>query len=384
MKFEIPEIYNTVKHLKKIYADFNATAPVKDIIIKSFPEWLNTYYGNPSSLHQPGQAAKHAMELARGSVAKSLGANESEIIFTSGGTESDALGLFGLAKQYQSKIKRVLVSAIEHSAVLGQAEIIKSLGLDFVEIPVLPNGVLDLNVLERLINNEPVLVSIMLANNETGIVQPVKDIVMMVKKYDGFIHCDAVQAFCKMNFSVKDLGVDTLSVSGHKIGALRGIGVLYIRKGLRVKSLFGDGSHEKEIRPGTENLPGILSLGKACEIKTDWSALQMNIRKFEDTILKKFDVKIAGQNVLRIPNTSSVAFKNQNKDVLLAGLDLKGIYASAGSACKASLSMPSHVLKAMGYDKQELKSVLRFSFGPDVSSADFDYLVECLAELLKK
>lgn len=369
--------------MKKIYADYNATTPVKEIIIKAMPGWFAEFYGNPSSLHQPGQAAKHAMETARSSVAKSMDANASEIIFASGGTESDAMGLYGLAKLYSSKIKKVIVSAIEHSAVLGQAEIIKELGVEFIELPVLSSGVIDLNSLEKYINQQPTLVSIMLANNETGVVQPLKEVVALVKKYQGYIHCDAVQAFGKMNFSVKELGVDTLSVSGHKVGALRGIGALYVRKGLRVKSLFGDGSHEKEMRPGTENLPGILSLGKACENFSDWSSVQKNIKNFEEALLKKFAVKIAGLNAPRIPNTVSVMFKDQNKDLLLTGLDFKGIAASAGSACKASLSMPSHVLKAMGYDKQELKSVLRFSFGPDTTSADFDYIISSLEELIK-
>lgn len=369
---------------RKIYADYNATTPVKEIIAKSMPEWFAEFYGNPSSLHQPGQSAKRAMESARESVAKALGANASEVIFASGGTESDVLGLFGLAKQYPNKIKKVFVSAIEHSAVLGQAELFKSIGLEFSELPVLPSGVLDLDFLEKAIQQQPVLVSVMLANNETGVVQPVKEVAALVKKYEGYVHCDAVQAFGKMNFSVKDLGVDTLSISGHKVGALRGIGALYVRKGLRLKSIFGDGSHEKELRPGTENLPGILSLGKASEISTDWSPLEKNIKWFESELQKKFDVKIAGQAVQRIPNTVSVCFKNQQKDVLLAGLDLKGIYASAGSACKASLSMPSHVLKAMGYDKQELKSVLRFSFGPQVSADEFEYILKSLEELIKK
>ena len=370
--------------MKKIYADFNATAPVKESILSLLPLWISQYYGNPSSLHQPGQESKQAMEGARSSVAKSLGANSSEIIFTSGGTESDAIGLFGVAKAYQAKIKKVLVSAVEHSAVLGQAELIKSLGLEFVELPVLANGVLDLNVLEKQINQQPVLVSVMLANNESGVVQPIAEIVALVKKYEGFVHCDAVQACGKLNFSVKDLGVDTLSISGHKIGALRGIGALYVKKGLRVKSLFGTGSHEKEMRPGTENLPGILSLGKACEMPSDWTLLQKNLIQFEKNIINKFEAKIAGQESLRIPNTVSAMFKGQSQDILLAGLDLKGVYASAGSACKASLSMPSHVLKAMGYDKQELKTVVRFSFGPDTSIADLDYVENCLAELIKK
>ena len=370
--------------MKKIYADFNATAPVKESVRDSFPEWVSEFYGNPSSLHQPGQASKHVLELARSTVANALGAKASEIIFTSGGTESDVLGLYGLAKQYQFKITKVLVSAIEHSAVLGQEELIKSLGLEFFEIPVLASGVVDLNALESLVGQQPVLVSVMLANNETGVVQPIKSIVEIVKRFAGFVHCDAVQAFGKISLVVQDLGVDTLSISGHKIGALRGIGALYVKKGLRVKSLFGKGSHEKEMRPGTENLPGILSLAKSCETTTDWSFLQKNILKFEENILNKFDVKIAGREVLRLPNTVSAIFKNNNQDILLAGLDLKGIAASAGSACKASLSMPSHVLLAMGYDRQNLKGVVRFSFGTEASNSDLSYIVDSLEKILKK
>ena len=368
--------------MKNIYADYNATAIVKKKVKDSLVDWVSTYFGNPSSLHQPGQSAKHQMEAARSLVAKAMGALPAEIIFVSGGTESNVLGLLGLALQNKNKIKKVLVSSIEHSAILGQIDLIKSLGLEWAEIPVLPNGVVDLVILEKLVDKQPVLVSVMLANNETGVIQPISEIVKIVKQFNGLIHCDAVQAFGKIEVDVKELGVDTLSISGHKIGALRGIGALYVKKGLVIKSVFGKGAHEREMRPGTENLIGILSLGQACESFADWSLLIKSRQQFEAKLLSQFNVKIAGYDVLRIPNTVSVSFKGANKDLLLVGLDLKGIAASAGSACKASLSLPSHVLKAMGYSPEELAGVIRFSFGPETTSEDFDYIIKSLGELL--
>lgn len=369
--------------MKKIYADYNATATVKKKVKDSLVNWVETYYGNPSSLHQPGQAAKHQMEASRSSVAKAMDAQSAEIIFVSGGTESNVLGLFGLANQYKSQIKKVLVSAIEHSAILGQADLIKAIGIEWAEIPVLPNGVIDLIALEQLVDGQAVLASVMLANNESGVIQPIPEIVKIVKKFNGLVHCDAVQAFGKIKFSVKDLGVDTLSVSGHKVGALRGIGALYVKKGLRIKSVFGNGAHEKEMRPGTENLLGILSLGTAGEEFSNWSQFEIARQQFEKDLVSQFKVKIAGHDVLRIPNTVSVSFIGTNKDLLLVGLDLKGIAASAGSACKASLSLPSHVLKAMGYTKEELAGVIRFSFGPDTTADDLHYIIECLSGLIK-
>lgn len=370
--------------MKNIYADYNATAIVKKKVKNSLAGWVDSYYGNPSSLHQPGQAAKHQMESSRSAVAKVISALPSEVIFVSGGTESNVLGLFGLAQQNKHQIKKVLVSAIEHSAILGQIDLIKSLGLEWAEIPVLPSGIIDLVAFEKLVGCEAVLASVMLANNETGVIQPIQEIVKIVKKFNGLVHCDAVQAFGKINISVKELGVDTLSVSGHKVGALRGIGALYIKKGLRIKSVFGKGAHENEMRPGTENLIGILSLGAACEEFSDWSQLVKARQQFEKKLLNQFNTKIAGYDELRIPNTVSASFGGTNKDLLLVGLDLKGISASAGSACKASLSLPSHVLKAMGYSREELAGVIRFSFGPDTTANDLDYIIDCLGELIKK
>lgn len=370
---------------KIVYADANASSPIKPIILKEIENHLKISYGNPSNLHALGQLSKKILEDSRKIIAGSLSISKpKDIIFTSGGTESNVLGVLGFAKALKPKIRQVLVSEIEHSSILGLKDHICQEGLKFELIRVTKDGLVDMNDLKEKLSKEPSLVSIMFANNETGVIQPIKELDELIHAGGHFFHCDAVQAFGKVKMELDHSNIDCLSVSGHKIGALKGIGALYVRDGFDIKPIFGDGSHERSWRSGTENLTGVWSLGLACDDFNDYSDLEKAKNNFDVELKKEFGVIIAGENSKRLGNTSCVIFPGSNQDLLLAGLDLHGISASAGSACKANASMPSHVLKAMGIEKELLKSVIRFSFTSDVLPADFDHILSTLAKLIKK
>jgi cysteine desulfurase len=365
---------------KVVYLDSNSTTELSqevsgtlmDIVIQSI-------YGNPSSAHIAGKKIRAVVEASRFSVADTLDCDPSEVIFTSGGTESNNLALRGVYHGGE-----IVTSAAEHSSVFNT---VSSLNVDdgFRTIPLLPDGSLDLEWADKLINEDTTLVSVMLANNETGAIFPVKEIVRMAHERGALVHCDAVQAYGKMFFSVKDLGVDLLSISGHKTHALPGIGALYVRKGLKLHPMFTGGKQESTLRPGTENYVGIASLGVVAEeIGKDSYFPTSGLRDaFEKALLRKIpNIRINAYDVDRVYNTSNVIFEGIPASAMVKALEEQGVMVSSGSACSSGSDRPSRTLKAMGLSDEDCLSSVRFSFSQystisDVSEA-INSCIECV------
>ncbi|OUX95160.1 MAG: aminotransferase [Hyphomonas sp. TMED17] len=351
-----------------IYVDYNATAPLRPesraAIVSAFEVGAN-----PSSIHQQGRQARHLIETARAELAHFIGARARDIVFTSGGTEANALALAGTAQQLQGNVT-MLVSAIEHDAVRSNAT---QAALRTETLRVDSNGVVDLEMLKnRLViwdvqNDGVPVVAIMLANNETGIIQPVRAVVDLVKRYDGFVHCDAVQALGKIPVDVTALGVDYLALSAHKIGGPQGVGALWVRSGAPLRPLLVGGGQERSLRSGTENLLGIAGFGAACvaasqtiEFMDELSVLR---DQFEDRLMAAFDIKVFGRAEARLPQTSNFALEGFSSEIQVMALDLEGIAVSSGAACSSGKVSRSHVLQAMGVDRGVADCALRASFG---------------------
>jgi cysteine desulfurase len=350
--------------MRRIYMDANATTPLLPEVLEAMRPWLLENYGNASSIHQPGQQARAAVERARTSVARLLDCRESEIVFTCGGTESDNLALFGLVQPGD----HVITSSIEHHAVLHSAERLRDRGLEVTFLPVSSDCRVDPNEVRRALRPNTRLVSIMMANNETGAIQPVEEIGRIAQEADVWFHTDAVQAVSKIPVDVQAIGCDLLSLSGHKIHAPQGTGVLYVRRGTKVEPLFFGGTHERQRRAGTENVAGIVGLGKAAEIAaqslTDGALDRLaGLRdQFESEILRRIEgTGINSANQPRVSNTTNLYFNNLEGEALVIALDLKGIAVSGGSACASGAAEPSHVLTAMGLPADRARASLRFS-----------------------
>ncbi len=350
--------------MRRIYMDANATTPLLPEVLEAMRPWLLENYGNASSIHQPGQQARAAVERARTGVARMLNCRESEIVFTSGGTESDNLAIFGLVEPGD----HVITSSIEHHAVLHAVERLALRGIETTFLPVSSDCRVDPDDVRRALRPNTRLISIMMANNETGVLQPVEEIGRIAQEADIWFHTDAVQAAAKIPIDVQVIGCDLLSLSGHKFHAPQGTGVLYVRRGTKLEPLFFGGTHERQRRAGTENVPGIVGLGKAAEIAvqsiSDGSLDRLtDLRnQLESGILS--GIESTGVNAVaqpRVPNTSNLYFNNLEGEALVIALDLKGIAVSGGSACASGASEPSHVLTAMGLAPQRARASLRFS-----------------------
>src|SRR5271170_6348094 len=361
--------------MRRIYMDANATTPLLPEVLDAMRPWLLENFGNASSIHQHGQQARAAVEHARESVARLLNCRESEIVFTSGGTESDNMAVFGVVQQ-GGLVKpgdHVITSSIEHHAVLHAAERLQERGIDVTFLPVSSEGTIDPEDVRRALRPNTMLISVMMANNETGVIQPVEEIGRIAQEADVWFHTDAVQATGKLPIDVKAIGCDLLSISGHKMHAPQGTGVLYVRRGTRIEPLFFGGAHERQRREGTENVAGIVGLGKAAEIAGD--ALRDGTMdgaagnrvaalrdRLEQGILQRVeDCAINGAGVARVPNTTNLRFDNLEGEALVIALDLKGLAVSGGSACMSGASEPSHVLTAMGLVNNQARASLRFS-----------------------
>jgi len=356
--------------VRRIYIDANATTPLLPEVLEAMRPWLLESFGNASSIHQHGQQARAAVEHARESVARLLNCRESEIVFTSGGTESDNMAVFGVVQQ-GGLVKpgdHVITSSIEHHAVLHAAERLQERGIDVTFLPVSSEGTIDPEDVRRALRPNTMLISVMMANNETGVIQPVEEIGRIAQDADVWFHTDAVQATGKLPIDVKAIGCDLLSISGHKMHAPQGTGVLYVRRGTRIEPLFFGGAHERQRRAGTENVAGIVGLGKAAEIAGD--ALRdgtMNrvaaLRdRLERGILARVeDCAVNGAAAPRVPNTTNLRFDNLEGEALVIALDLKGLAVSGGSACMSGATEPSHVLTAMGLVSTSARASLRFS-----------------------
>ncbi len=377
--------------MQLIYADNNATTRVAPEVLKAMLPFLEGRYGNPSSMHGLGAEAAKALEDARARVAKSLGAKATEIVFTSGGTESDNLALYG-ALAAQPKKRHVITTTVEHSAVLNYTKHLAAQGIEITYVPVDKNGALDEVYLLKSVRPDTCMVSIMWANNETGALFPVAELARKVKaKAPGVLfHSDAVQAMGKVPIDFANIPIDLLSLSGHKIHAPKGVGILVIRRGVRIKPLLLGGSHEEGHRAGTENIASIAGLARACELAQcqlpDMHTRVKALRdKLETEILAKIpNTRVNASKANRVANTASISFKGLEAQPLLQGLSDEGICASAGSACKKGVTEPSHVLVAMGIAKEWALGSVRFSLGHDNQESDIDRIVEKLSTIVSK
>ncbi len=375
--------------MKIRYFDNSATTKVrKEVLDKMFPYFM-LEYGNPSSLYKLGRTARVAVEEARRNVANLINCDKNEIYFTSGGTESDNTALKGIMNLDKNRGKHLITTKIEHPAVLNTCKTLEKNGFKVTYLNVDKEGVINIEELNNSITKETVLISIMFANNEIGSIQPIEEIGKIAKKRGIIFHTDAVQACGNIDIDVKKLNIDMLSLSGHKIGAPKGIGALYVNKNIEFKNLIDGGHQEKDKRAGTENVPGMVGLGEACRLaKNDMENHINKLKTLRDYYFEKIkenilDVKINGSIEHRLPGNANTSFKGINGGELLMKLDEKGICASAGSACSSRSSMPSHVLTAIGLTSEYLEGTLRVTFGDENTKEDVDYLVESLVDIIR-
>ncbi|MEW6130503.1 MAG: cysteine desulfurase NifS [Acidobacteriota bacterium] len=377
----------------KVYLDNSATTPVAKEVIEAMLPYLAEDFGNAQSVHAFGQRAKSAVEQARREVAALINAQAAEIIFVSGGTEADNLAIRGIVEAHQDKGKHIITTRIEHPAVLATCEALAQRGFQVTYLPVSRDGLINLEDVRAAITDETILISVMHANNETGVIQPLEAIAAIVnqRRAQGHghlhFHTDAVQAVGKITVDVAQLGVDLLSLSGHKLHAPKGVGALFIKKGVRLAKLFYGGHHERDKRPGTENVPGIVALGKACELaRREFGERTARMRELRDYLEQRIlneipDVQINGDREHRVPNICNLSFAGVDGESLLIALDLQGIAVSTGSACSSGSLEPSHVLTAMQLKREEVRGSLRFSLSAYTTREEIDYAVEALREI---
>jgi cysteine desulfurase len=363
--------------------DANATTPLLPEVLEAMRPYFIERFGNASSIHQQGQQARAAVEHARESVAALLNCRPAEIVFTSGGTESDNMALFGLMQQGD----HLITSSIEHHAVLHAAEKLRERGMEVTFLPVSSEGVVDPQEVRRAIRPNTKLISIMMANNETGAIQPVSEIGRIASEADIYFHTDAVQAAGKLPIDVQSLRCDLLSISGHKMHAPQGTGILYVRRGTQLEPLFFGGAHERQRRAGTENLPGIVGLGKAAEVAcaalTDGTIERIKALRdrLEQGILAEVeDTGVNSRKVARVANTTNIYFDNLEGEALVIALDLKGLSTSGGSACASGATEPSHVLSAMGLPPARARASLRFSLSKLNTEDDITFALEIIPQ----
>lgn len=369
-----------------IYLDHNATTPPAPQVLARMQQALQDEWANPSALYTASQNVKRTLEKAREQVALYIGCSAKELIFTSGGTESDNMALLGVLRANPS-IKRLLVSSIEHQAVLQTAAYLRQHQYEVVNIPVDFNGQVNPTDLRKELSKGKALVSIMTANNDTGVIQPIKELASLAHEFGAIFHTDAVQAIGKIPIDVADLGVDLLSMSGHKIYGPKGVGALYVRQDCLIEPIIHGGGQEHWRRAGTENIPGIIGLAEACLLQAEKSAELTEMATvrdyFEATLQAAFPtIVIHGKQAIRVPNTSSISFPNQDGDLLVLQLDMLGVAVSTGSACSAAEHKASYVLEAMGVVPDLCHSVVRFSFGRNQTKATADAVINSLKELI--
>ena len=374
--------------MKIIYFDNAATTQVDGEVARAMSQFFSEKYGNPSSLHSLGRESREAIENSRKKIAEFLNCGPEEIIFTSGGTESNNLAIKGIA--LASNKKHIITSKIEHPAVLETCRELERRGDKVDYISVDKEGIVSLEELKKKINSETMLVSVMHVNNEIGTIQPIEEIGKICKEKKVLFHTDAVQGFGKIKIDVKKMNIDLLSASGHKINAPKGIGFLYVRKGIKIKPVLNGGGQEKGLRSGTENVPGIVAFGKACEIagKRIKNKEEAKIEKLRDRliseILKIPGTRLNGSREKRIFNNVNVSFENIEGEALLLLLDKEGICASTGSACSSHSLEPSHVLKAIGLSDLQAHGSLRLTLGFNNNEKEIDYTLEKIKEAVEK
>ena len=370
--------------MKRIYLDHNATTPVDPAVLETMLPYFSSDFGNASSIHTFGQRGRAAVETAREQVATLLDAQPQEIVFTSGGTESDNQAVFGVVRAQLARRAKahVITTAIEHEAVLNTCQELEKQGVALTYLQVSGQGLIDLEALSKAIRPETTLITVMHANNEIGVVQPLAEIGHIAAEHDVYFHTDAVQSAGKIPVDVKACKVDLLSLSGHKIYAPKGVGALYIKSGTRLQQLLFGGHHQRGFRPGTENVAGIVGLGKAAELvrlslTADAARLSALRDRFEQGLVSRIpDARANGGAASRTPNTSNITFPGIEGEALVIALDLKGLACSTGAACSSGAVEPSHVLKAIGMPAAEARASIRFSLGRHTTDAEIDAALE--------
>lgn len=376
--------------MKRIYFDHNATTPVRGEVLQAMLPFFRETFGNPSSVHRFGREAHQALEAARSQVASAIRARPEEIVFTGGGTEADNLALQGAAAANAKKGKHIITSRIEHHAVLRACQFLEKQGCPVTYLPVGRDGRVGIEDLRAAVRKDTVLITIMAANNETGVLQPIREIGALARERGILFHTDAVQALGKIPIAVDDIPADLVSLSAHKIYGPKGVGALFIRKGTRVQPLVYGGHHEHGKRAGTENVAGIVGFGKACEL----AASELKEESDRLTLLRNrlcSDIGSAIESVLlnghpaeRLPNTLNLSFAYVEGEAIVLGMDMQGVAVATGSACTSGTLEPSHVLTAMGVEPALAQGSIRFSLGRDNTLEDLAFAVPALAEVVAR
>ncbi len=372
---------------RKVYMDHGATTPLREEVLEAMMPFLREKFGNPSSIHAYGREVRQAVDGARETVAAALGADPGEIFFTSGGTESNNIALRGTAARKPKS--HFITSSIEHHAVLDVCKDLEKHGHRVTYLPVDSNALVDPRALEEAITPDTAMVSVMMANNEVGTIQSIGEMAALAREKGILFHTDAVQAVGQIPVNIKELQVDFLSLSAHKFNGPKGIGALYVRKGIPLTPLYRGGGQERKLRPGTENVAGIVGLARALELAVQELPEKMNrLKHLRDTLiaglLKMEDVILNGHPEQRLPGNVNVSFKYIEGESLLLSLDLQGVAASSGSACTSGSLDPSHVLMAMGLDHETAHGSLRLTLGRDNDEADVDYVLKILPPIVER
>jgi cysteine desulfurase len=376
--------------MEYIYLDYNSTTPVDPEVAELMRQVMTENYGNPSSVHSLGSRARAAMETAREKVASLLGADPAEIYFTAGGTEADNLALKGAAWALQSKGNHLITSRIEHHAVLESAHYLEKHGFTASYLGCGLEGIVSVEELRGALTPKTIMASVMMANNETGAIQPIAEMAAVCRQAGVLFHTDAVQAVGKLPVKVNDLGVDMLSLSAHKFYGPKGVGALYVRKGVKLTPLFHGGSHERRKRAGTENSAGIIALARALEIaETKREQEHIRLTQLADYFIAQVqsqikDVYLNGHRDRRVPSTVNLSFKGVEGEAIILSLDMKGICVSSGSACTSGSLQASHVLTAMGVDTLLAQGSIRFSLGRYTTKEQIDFTISVLPEIIDR
>ena len=373
-----------------IYLDHSATSPVDPEVFKSMEPYFVNSYGNASTMYSLGREARKVMEENRKMVASLIGANPDEIIFTSGGTESDNIAIKGTVYRIKDKGNHIITSNIEHPAVDETCKYLEKNGFEVTYLPAGEEGIVKVEDLEKAITDKTILITIMHANNEVGTIQPIKEIGKVARKHKIYFHTDAVQSVGKIPVDVNELNVDMLSLSAHKLYGPKGIGALYIKKGVRLEPILHGGGHEKGIRPGTENITGIVGLGKACQIaEENLEDTMQYVTSLRNEIIEKVlseveESYLNGHPTKRLPNNINFRFTSIEGESLVLHLDSKGIASSTGSACSSKKLEPSHVLMALGLEEVDAHGSLRLTLGKENMKEEIDYIVKSVKDSVEK
>jgi cysteine desulfurase NifS len=375
---------------REIYMDYAATTYIKPEVLEEMNPYLTQYFGNPSSIYHISRKTKIAIDIARERIANSINARHDEVFFTGGGSEADNWAIKGIAFANKDKGNHIITTNIEHHAVIHTCEYLEELGFEITYLPVDAFGFINIEDLKNAINDKTILVSVMFANNEIGTIEPIKEIGEICREKNVIFHTDAVQAVGNITIDVKDMNIDLLSMASHKFYGPKGIGSLYIRKGVKIHNLIHGGAQERARRAGTENVAGIVGMGKAIEISIQNMEKEVNrLSSLRDKLIKTL-LKIPGAKLNgalgknRLPGNVNVSFENIDGEILLMNLDSMGICASSGSACSAGAIEPSHVLLALGISTELAKSSLRLSMGSGTTEEEVEYLMKVIPEVIEK